>query len=152
MKKIVLSLLLAATAIGGATTASAWGFTHCKTASDFGAAMVSNETIARHCHQFIVGEGIISKGVEAGKTWKEVYGDHTFPHADNDKAKMVGVEKFGREQYAWRVDGHTSPRTKEISAKDITAYMTRIGFELTDTHTTLSGHEVYTTKLEKGIE
>ena len=150
MKKIVLSLLLAATAIGGATTASAWGFTHCKTASDVGAAMVSNEIIARHCHQFIVGEGIISKGVEAGETWKSVYGDNTFPHADNGKAEMYGIKKFNHQQYAWHVDGHRTLRTKEISVEDITKYMTRIGFELNDTHAQVSGHQVYTASLEEG--
>ena len=151
MKKIVLSLLLAVSAISGASTASAWGFTHCKTAADMGAAMIPNEMIARHCHQFIIGEGIISKGVEAGQEWKEVYGDHTFPHADNGKAKMFGIKKFNHDQYAWRVDGHRSLRTKEIAIEDITKYMTHIGFELTDTHTTVSGHQVYTASLEEGM-
>ena len=114
--------------------------------------MIPNEMIARHCHQFIVGEGIISKGVEAGQEWKEVYGDHTFPHADNDKSKMFSIKKFNHEQYAWHVDGHRTLRTKEIAVEDITKYMTHIGFELNNTHTQVSGHQVYTVNLEKGME
>ena len=151
MNRLMWTVLLTVLSTFSSLPASAWGFTHCKTASDVGAAMVSNEVIAHHCHQFIIGEGIISKGVEAGKTWKEVYGDNRFPHADNDKARMIGVEKFGKDQYAWRVDGHRTLRTKEIAIEDITDYMTKIGFELTNTHTTVSGHQVYTVNLEEGM-
>ena len=50
------------------------------------------------------------------------------------------------------VDGHKTLRTKEIAIEDITNYMTHIGFELNDTHTTVSGHQVYTVNLEEGME
>ena len=70
MKKIVISLLLAATAISGASTASAWGRTRC----DFVADIVPNsKTLAKNCGRYIYKHSIISFGNSKGKEWGREY-------------------------------------------------------------------------------
>ena len=126
MRTMILAAIAMAVSVGAVAPANAWTYTRCVVASAMDTPLVSNKTMAKECHAFMVGEGVISKGKEKNKLWKEKYPDIHFiaPEA-------VVVKKISNK-YHWIIDDREPLRTKEISNKDIDGYMDRIGYELVE--------------------
>ncbi len=129
MKKLIYGVLLATMSVSAlATTASAWGYTRCRLAAGTTAGTVTNIDIAENCRGFMVGEGVISRGINAGKQWKEAYPDVKFESAaDTTKVKMVTEASWGKIKFHYTVNDRPVMRTKEIDSRDIHDYLKKIG-------------------------
>ena len=136
VSKIIMATLAAAISVGAALPASAWGETRCAVAAGLTAGTISNWQIARHCKEYIVGQGIISKGPEAGQQWSKAFIDLPFHAADDPEVRLRTYKQASGTKYIWKVRNINTIRTKEIAEKDIDSHMKRIGFEKIDQHLT----------------
>ena len=121
MKKLIFAIVAAAISVGAAMPASAWGYDRCNAASVLAAITVGNNTIAKECHRWIVGEGLISKGQGAGERW-----DMQFPKIHFVAAEAADVKVAGNTHYTYTVEYHNSIRTKRIAVADISDYLKKI--------------------------
>ncbi len=131
MKQIIYGMLAASMMLGAASTASAWGYTRCKIASGVAAITVTNQTLANNCKQYLVGEGVISRGDHQNNLWKYAYPNITFKSAVDEKDDVkMHVMGTGDVKLKFEVKGKEPMRTKQISHKDIDGYMNRLGTDL----------------------
>ena len=74
MKKLIFAAVAVAYAFGVVAPAMAWDYNHCSIAERF----VSNKTIAKECHAFIVDRGVIQTGAKKGQFWQDAYPEFNY--------------------------------------------------------------------------
>ena len=140
MKKTVFAVLTTVMTIGAVSPAFAWGFDHCRNASNVG---ISSTTLAKHCSNFIVGEGIISSGKYENQIWKQKFDWADFKSVVTDDDVEIGetidVDSAGLvkgHDYYVSVGKEDSIRTKQIKSKDFDGWNSKLDINLSD-YTTL---------------
>ena len=132
MKQLVYAAMAAAMTIGAVTPASAWTYGHCKVAQGTTTSTVSNMTIAKECHQWMIGEGMISKGATfegKGKSWGDKYSDVHWRSLD-DPHLIVNTKGKGTDgvKYFFQLDGNQALRTKELSKDAFNKFLDENGY------------------------
>ena len=115
--------------VGSVAPAMAASYTSCKMME----AVASSGDLAKHCHKYIVGQGLITKGKHKNEKWEDVFSSTNF-RALSDKAVTVkyGDDVHGDLHYnvpqrlIWKVNGKDSIETKEIGLDDVDDYLNGI--------------------------
>ena len=132
MKKLVFAAMAAAMTLGAVSPAAAWTYEHCTEQAQWIDFFVPNSKIAKECHGFMVGQGIVSKGTGEGKTWQELYPDTHWVDAKSEKVRASVDTSSGK--LTWTVDKHVPMRTKIIGKNDKADYLDRVNLKLIAGH------------------
>ncbi len=123
MKNTVMATLAALMTIGAVAPASAWTYTHCKAAEGLSTSTVSNGTLAKNCHAWIVGQGRISRDHKSEETWSQAFPGVHFADITSSKVKGEIEDPYNKRTLILKVNGKQALRTKEMKKSDTQSFL-----------------------------
>ncbi len=149
MKRTVMAALAAIMTIGAVAPASAWTYQHCTEEAQWIDFFVSNDKIAKECHAWIVGQGVVSKGLNEGQQWQYAFPSYHYVDATSQNAKI----KVTGKKATLYAKGKETIRTKKMAISDLTGWLNKTHLKLIkteDVHVNENGHQSVI-KAEKDI-